>query len=148
MLSAWQQWCRLCGKTDSYECSIDVESLGSLNFTIQKHFAISVSYKVHRSFFFADKPENTTSNECEHCHFQLSGTDTHASLICAGCYEFIAKLQQFSEQCNKANALFNKILHSTKKQQNDVNHLQTLRYEAGLDEKVTKMDSIPSSKCH
>lgn len=42
MLSAWHQWCRLCGTTDS-EDSINVESLGSLNFIIQKHFSIRVS---------------------------------------------------------------------------------------------------------
>lgn len=43
MLSAWQQWCRLCGKTDFDESWVDVATLENLSATIEKHFGISVS---------------------------------------------------------------------------------------------------------
>lgn len=63
--------------------------------------------------------------------FQLASKDIR---ICAECHEFIGKLHYFTEKCDKATALFNKILHSNCNQQNDVNYLQSLRYDAGIDE--------------
>lgn len=43
MWAGWQQWCRLCGKTDCNEAWIDVASIENLSLVIEKHFAISVS---------------------------------------------------------------------------------------------------------
>lgn len=58
--------------------------------------------------------------------------------ICVECYEFVGKLQYFAERFEKANTLFNRIVLSSINEQNDNNYLQSLRYEAGLDEEKVR----------
>lgn len=141
MPPAWQQWCRLCGKTDCNEAWTDVASVENLSYVIEKHFAISVSSRWQQLVQKRMTRTQTNPKEWRYALFSIlscfqfsESNDLHTNPLCAACFIFVLKLEEFAEQCDRTDWMFNRIIQSNQDQQVDCNYLQMVRYEAGLDE--------------
>ncbi|XP_059616290.1 zinc finger protein 652-like [Phlebotomus argentipes] len=107
MLGNWQNWCRLCAKigSTSTEELHKMESLREHLEIVSKHFMISI------------QPLQENSN------------------ICSECRGFLRKLDEFKDQCLKADKMFEELIQNHSESDLD---LELIRIKYGFDAEDTK----------
>ncbi|XP_055682118.1 zinc finger protein weckle-like [Lutzomyia longipalpis] len=112
MLGNWQNWCRLCAKSNSSEdkCFHKTESISDQLEIVNKHFTISL--------------------------VPLEGI---LSWICNECHSFLAKLDNYGEQCLRVDQMFRELI--LRKDITDAD-LQSIRVVYGIDREEVKYSNV------